>query len=224
MDLKSYRQNSVLGISDVRDKDLPADLHKSGANFKAGKVDLTVQGAGKPVSYPAPPNYIPGGWLPLIMPKLVDRPMIVRTDSFVDYAGVQPRDFMTAILRPEPDAARPTDDTQTKLHCISVQFSGAFEKSRWYYREDGTLDGVDYPESQRLIRSDEHDITMNFAHKDRTSSGSTRPVAAGQRTGAVCAFSRSEKDARVRCPAAIGYCKALCATKRYGHPSTSRRY
>ena len=165
-DLKTYRVKSTYDISDLRDKDAPRkDSRAFDASLKAGKVDLRT-GSAKPVTYPAPPNYIPGGWLPLILPKLVDRPMIIHTDSFIDYAYAQPRDLLTITLRPEPDAARSSDDTGTKMRCICVQVSGAIEKSRWFFRVDGTLDGIDYPDAQHLIRSDEHDVAMDFAHKE----------------------------------------------------------
>ena len=90
--------------------------------------------------------------------------MIVRADSFEDYAYAQPHDFLTITLRPEPSASRAGDDT--KLRCISVQVSGAPEKARWFFRADGTLDGIDYPDGQHLIRSDAHDVAMEFAHKE----------------------------------------------------------
>lgn len=92
--------------------------------------------------------------------------MIVRTESFLECAYLEPRDLLTVTLRPEPDAARPTDDSHTPMHCISLEVSGTGEKSRWFYREDGTLDGVDYMQGQHLIRSDEHDVTMAFSHND----------------------------------------------------------
>jgi hypothetical protein len=164
-DLSAYRVQVTYSISDLRAKQSTQNAISFDANLKSGHVELKPGGS-KSITLPAPPNYIPGGWLPLILPKLVDRPMIIRADSFIDYAYAQPRDFLTATLRPEPDAQRSINDSQDKLRCISVQFNGAPERALWFFREDGTLDGVDYPQAQHLIRSDEHDVTQAFAHKE----------------------------------------------------------
>jgi hypothetical protein len=167
LDLKSYRVIQKYKVSDSREKDAQQGVVGGfDATLKAGKVELHPQGGSRALTYTVPPNYVPGGWLPMILPKLVDRPMIIRTDSFSDYAFAQPRDFLTITLRPEPNQARPTDDSGTKLQCVSVQVSGSVEKALWFYRPDGTLDGADYPDSQHMIRSDEHDIAMQFAHNE----------------------------------------------------------
>jgi len=134
-----------------------------------GKVDLSPGGA-KSMTYPAPPNFIPGGWLPLVMSKISDRPAIFRTDSFFDYAYAQPTDLLTVTIRPEKAARteeNPAPGAENPLKVVLVEFSGSGERARWYLRPDGTIDAIEYPQSQRLIRREKNELSMDFFHNEQ---------------------------------------------------------
>jgi hypothetical protein len=168
-DFKTFRSRSEFAITDMRTLVVSQSARQAWGmqtSYAKDRVSIIPGGAGKPIDYAAPPNYIPGGWLPFLLGKLSDRPMILRTDSFVDYAYAQPTDLLTVTIRPQPDAPREGDEGGQPLHCVQVEFSGAGETSRWFFRPDGTLDGVDYSQSQHLIRRDVRDISMDFAHTE----------------------------------------------------------
>src|SRR5205823_2665811 len=100
------------------------------------------------------------------------RPIIVRTDSSVEYAHVRNTDLLTVIIRPEPDVKRTADDPGAPgLKCVSLEFSGSGEKMRYFFRPDGTLESADAPQSIRLIHSDERDIVTSFSRNDAMKPG-----------------------------------------------------
>src|SRR2546430_2656255 len=99
--------------------------------------------------------------------------MIVRTDSSPEYAHVRNTDLLTVIIRPEPGITRSADDNSGApgLKCVSLEFSGSGEKIRFFFRPDGTLEGVDSPQSIRLVHSDERDIVTSFSRNDAMKPG-----------------------------------------------------
>jgi hypothetical protein len=107
----------------------------------------------------------------MILPRLSDEPMILRTDSSPDYANAKTTDLLTVTIRAEPKVSRMADDNATQLKCVSTEFSGSGERIRWFFRPDGTLDSADFPQSIRLIHSDEHDIATGFSRNDAMKPG-----------------------------------------------------
>jgi hypothetical protein len=159
MNLKSYHAKLICDISDTRDEeDKSATPAGRGTDvlLDNGKLKLASGSAG----FAPPANYIPGAWLPLVLNKLPGKPMLIRTDLSLDYSFAEPTALLSVMIRPEPNTAR---DDGEKLKCISLEVCGTGEKSRWFYRADGTLDGTDAPQGQRSIRRDQHDISMDFS-------------------------------------------------------------
>jgi hypothetical protein len=172
MDLKSYSASQKFDVTDLREE-APEDRAPRGVSvaFGNGKVDLTPLPAKNPISFSAPADYVPGAWLGLILPKLADHPMIVRTDSSAEYAHVRNTDLLTVIIRPEPDVKRTADDGATPLKCVSMEFSGSGEKMRFFFRPDGTLDSEDSQQAIHLIHSEERDIAVSFSRNDAMKPG-----------------------------------------------------
>jgi hypothetical protein len=110
---------------------------------------------------PPPAGFVPGGWLSNLIGKLSDKPMVLRSESFVDFASpiVQP---MKLVVTPG-GPAKSIDNGKTPLRCVSVEVSGTGEIGRWYFRPDGTLDSVDFPEGLEIVRADAGMVKTDFA-------------------------------------------------------------
>jgi hypothetical protein len=91
----------------------------------------------------APNQYVPGCWLPLLLGKLADKPMILRTESFVGCDGAPLPGLLTlTITRPKDGPTKP-DEKGEPMDCVSVRVNGTGTLSRWYYAKDGTLRYID---------------------------------------------------------------------------------
>lgn len=84
---------------------------------------------------PAPPQYIPGGWLPLILGKLTDDPMVLRTESFIGCDGIAPSELLTLTVRQVHG---------NPMRCVTVTVNGTGQQSRWWYDLDGGLRYIDF--------------------------------------------------------------------------------
>lgn len=84
---------------------------------------------------PAPPQYVPGGWLPLILGKLADQPMVLRTESFIGCDGISPSELLTLTVRQEDG---------NPMRCLKITVNGTGQMSRWWYDPDGTLRYIDF--------------------------------------------------------------------------------
>ncbi|HEX3357012.1 MAG TPA: hypothetical protein VHS31_08585, partial [Tepidisphaeraceae bacterium] len=164
-DLKKFHSRSAFANTDLRDPENARQAWGMQTTFNNDRIALTPSASSKPFNFAPPPKYIPGGWLPFLLAKLPNHPMILRTDSFMDLAYAQPTDLFTVTIRPQPDTSRDTDDADSSqpLHCVQIEFSGTGETSRWFFRPDGTLDGIDYSQAQHLARRDEKEISTDFS-------------------------------------------------------------
>ena len=93
-----------------------------------------------------PDQYIPGGLLPYVLGSLVtsDRPILLRTESFIGCEGANP-DLLTLIAQRIPGSTMP---------CVTVTVNGTGQISRWYYDPDGTLRYIDFARGLRAQRTD----------------------------------------------------------------------
>jgi hypothetical protein len=132
-----------------------------------GKLELSVRGdaGNRDLTYSLPNNYVPGGWLPGILATLSDKPMILQVDSYFDAGSVQNTSLLTIIIRPPTSTARPTTgaDGSTSLHAVSLEINGSGERSTWYFRSDGTLDGIDEADSIHTTRQELSNLEMDFS-------------------------------------------------------------
>lgn len=174
-DLKtSYRAQNQFTFTPLpvdENRDSTKITHSVDAVLNKGKLELSLRGgdAGdRDLTYSLPSNYVPGGWLPGILAKVSDKPMILRTDSFFDAGDVQNTDFLTLIARPTSAATRPatstSEDGTAPLHAVSVEIDGSGERSTWYFTPDGSLEGIDDADSVHTVRRELSDLEMDFAH------------------------------------------------------------
>jgi hypothetical protein len=103
---------------------------------------------------PPPPQFVPGGLIPLLLGQLARDPMILLTDSFPGREGIGPPQPLTLIIRPGENTA--------SLRCVTVQVNGTGVISRWYFRKTGELESVEWAGGLKQIASDESSVKNNF--------------------------------------------------------------
>ncbi len=135
--------------------------------LRDGKLSIT------PPNHPriAPEEYIPGGWLALVLGQVGDEPMIIRTDSMIGYESGEGDDLLALLVQPCPAPAGPATSTQpatTKpTRCLSVQVNGSGQISRWFFDADGQLRQIDFAGGFRRIRCPQQDVQNGFAADGR---------------------------------------------------------
>ena len=96
-----------------------------------------------------PSQFVPGCFLPALLGKLSDTPMILRTESFVGCDGAALPELLTLLIWHDPDAPAKPDETGQPMQCLSVSVNGTGRISRWYYDRDGNLRYIDLADGLR---------------------------------------------------------------------------
>lgn len=116
-------------------------------------------------SQDAPPEYVPGGLLPILIGKLSDAPMIVRSEWFIGSEALPTQTLLTLTIRPSLEIPRMVGGKP--MRCMSVEVNGSGELSRWYFRENGELECVDFVGGVQLLASDFNSIRNAFPDEFR---------------------------------------------------------
>ncbi len=116
-------------------------------HLEADKLRITLISRGQSIAEgagTAPPQYVPGAWLPLLIGKLSPSAMILKTDALLgrDLIGAPIPLFL--IIQPVTEQPAPTDADGAPLRCVSVRVNGSSEGSRWYIRPKGDVVRVTY--------------------------------------------------------------------------------
>ena len=112
---------------------------------------------------PAPPQYVPGAVLPLLMGRLSDGPMLLVTDSFPGCQALAAPRPLGVIIRPVEHSKRKSDGPDGKLlRCVSAQINGSGAVSHWYIDDDGAVAGIELPGGVKCNPSDEKTIGFDF--------------------------------------------------------------
>ena len=130
-----------------------------------GKLAMTVQPPDGPAvqrwnDLAPPPQFVPGGLLPLVLPRLARDPMILVTDTFPGREGLGPPQPLTLIIRPGDGAT--TTRAGDALQCVTVEVNGTGVVSRWYFRKTGELERVDWGAGLQQLASDESAVKNTF--------------------------------------------------------------
>jgi hypothetical protein len=142
----------------------PASAQRQVAGLKDRQLSVERLGASAlPLwTRAAPPQYLPGGWLPLLLGRLsTQQPLILRTDGAMALPGINPRDPLTLLIRPVSSAAKASADG-APLRELLVRVNGTGQLSRWLIREDGTIDSVEFAGGIQRLRKDEPMIEFIF--------------------------------------------------------------
>jgi hypothetical protein len=150
----------------------------------AGKLSMSFQSGDRDEvqlwnAESAPPQFVPGALLPLVLGQLSRDPMLLVTDSFPGREGIGPPRPLTLIIRPGDDATATTAMTattattraaaageSTPMRSVTVQVNGTGSISRWYFRNTGELERVDWSGGVQQLASDENAVKHNFPKGD----------------------------------------------------------
>jgi hypothetical protein len=137
-------------------------LHDGKLQFRTGYGNTQGGGVLSP-STAAPPAYMPGGWLGLLVGKLSPTvPMILQADSFVGLSGKGVAVAQPMRLIFTPGGPPKSTEGGEALRCVTVEVSGTGLLSRFYFKADGSLDSIDYSDGLQQAVSNEADVKFQF--------------------------------------------------------------
>jgi hypothetical protein len=126
---------------------------------------LSWRSASRRVDAAAPPQFLGGGWLPLLLPKVADQTMVLKSESLLfQRSQGTPLDI---IVRPAP--AKPADSSGEApaggRTVMIVQVNGSGDRSRWSFGADGELQSIDCARGLRMLAAGAQDLRLDF-HDD----------------------------------------------------------
>ena len=86
-----------------------------------------------------PSQFVPGCFLPPLLEKLGETPMILRTESFVGCDGAALPELLTLLVWHDPDAPANPDESGQPMQCVNLSVNGTGRISRWFYDRQGKL-------------------------------------------------------------------------------------
>ncbi len=123
-------------------------------------ADRKIDGKDGP---PMPKDFLPGGWLPLILSRVSSAPMLVQTESFIGYEQRLNAELLRLRIEPTEEEPRTIAGENAPMRCLKVQVNGSGEISRWYFKGDGELEQIDFPDGVRRVRDTEAGVGEHFA-------------------------------------------------------------
>jgi hypothetical protein len=110
----------------------------------------------------APPQFVSGAWLPMLVGKLTSAPMILKSDAFLAREPIGAPVPMLLLVQPVTEQPPSNDADNAPLRCISVRVNGSVESSRWYVRPNGEIHHVACARGVQRTHSDEKTISFTF--------------------------------------------------------------
>ena len=163
-DLRTYELFANTTVGDG------TETFKQTTRFDGGELVMTeTAGRNKRTGHwerVAPPQFVPGGWLSLLIGELTRQPLILRTESFVGHEGSAPPEPMTLIVAHNAEATTRSAVDGTPLRCVTVQVNGSGEVSRWFFREDGRTERIEFAAGLRRLPSDPKTVRFTFEHDE----------------------------------------------------------
>ncbi len=114
---------------------------------------------------PVPPQFIPGQLFPLIVGELSPGPMLLKTESFLEYECVAAPEPLTVTIRPGPATSRKADGDEHPMRCVTAEVNGSGCLSRWYFNAAGELQSVELPGGVQRLPSDIDHLRFDFGKK-----------------------------------------------------------
>jgi hypothetical protein len=110
-----------------------------------------------------PDAFVPGELLPLLMGRLPDTPMLLRTESFPTCQACGAPEPLTILIRRDSQSTRKAEGQAQPMRCLSAEVNGSGRLSRWYFGSDGELECIELPGEIQQLPSDSHTIGFDFA-------------------------------------------------------------
>jgi hypothetical protein len=183
-DLTAYACDATR--SDTLDGSSASDAVMLHTDTRGGKLSVRIarrDGAVARSEGPLPRQFVPGPALIQLLGNLSDRPMLLRTDSFIGCDGLAGGgEPLTLIIRPISAAAlsgstfssrNPAScsigarsgtrtDASVGRRCLSISVNGSGQISRWFFDGGGQFVDAELAGGRRWIRSQPRDIRFNF--------------------------------------------------------------
>lgn len=144
-----------------------ADPVMRDVSLEKDKLSIRVASRGRALAEgggAAPPQYVPGAWLPLLIGRLSQNPMILKTDVLLDREPIGAPVPMLLIVEPVTERPNPVDADLAPLRVVSVRVNGSSETSRWYLRANGDVHRVTF--ARGLVRTPTDQKTKWFTFGD----------------------------------------------------------
>ncbi len=147
--------------------DVSADPVMRHASLAGEKLSIKLASRGRAVaegSGAAPPQYVPGGWLPLLIGRLSPRAMILKTDALLAREPIGAPVPLLLMIEPVTEQPAPVDADANPLRVLSVRVNGSSETSRWYLRANGDVHHATF--ARGLVRTLSDQKTKWFTFGD----------------------------------------------------------
>src|SRR5206468_2525652 len=107
------------------------------------------------------PQFVPGALLPLVMGKLKlsGGPMLLRTESFLGCEALGLPEPLTILIRPDESATtRKAEGESQPMRCVTAEVNGTGTVTRWYFRQSGELEYVQFPGGVQRAAAEENTV------------------------------------------------------------------
>lgn len=154
-------------LTTVTPADPSAESVMRHAQLAGEKLSIKLGSRGRALadgSGAAPPQYVPGAWIPLLIGELSPNPMILKTDVLLAREPMGAPVPMLVFIEPVTEQPTPVDDDGAPLRVLSVRVNGSSEASRWYLRADGEVQRVTF--ARGLVRQPTDQKTKWFTFGD----------------------------------------------------------
>ncbi len=164
-DLKTHNAQVIEKVAISADTGMAEDFRQV-LHIARGRVDISVSSNGQPtpmVQAILPGEFIPGAWLPHLLGKFGNAPMMIRTESIFGSEA----DFATAFQTVAITPVAPPDKSDAGTRVFTLEVNGTGKLSRWTIRPDGQLDRIDFADGIYCERAEVEAIRLTFGGDQR---------------------------------------------------------
>ncbi|MEO6434328.1 MAG: hypothetical protein ABIP55_01015 [Tepidisphaeraceae bacterium] len=143
--------------------------------LRGGQITILARTPARPLGQwkmPAPPQFVPGALLPLVMDDLFPAPasdeadvgkvMLLRSESFVGFEAVATPLPIAIVVRAVANPSRKAEGEDQPMRCLEAEVNGSGVVSRWYFRASGEVECVEFPGGMQRVSSDSKAIRFDF--------------------------------------------------------------
>jgi len=154
--------------------DAPPRTTRHAADARNGRLSVRTTyptGLMSESAEPLPPNFVPGAWLPWLVGRLPDGPLVLRTDSAPGYEHATPTGLLSVLVQLETDEAlvKVAEDGTGPMRCLTVTVNGSGEAQRWHFTRDTQPQSVELSRGRHRTPSAQEDVEFGFSNDPRMS-------------------------------------------------------
>lgn len=143
----------------------PAARDALAVRVQVGNGDLTLESptVGRHTR-PVANAFVPGAWLPMILARLPEEPLLLHTDTLPGCTTASTGGLLTVFV--EPTVERPREVGEAPLRCLRLTVSGSGEMMYWYFDQAGQVQIIDLADGLHIHPTEPDRIRMNFDNSD----------------------------------------------------------